>query len=253
MEPYKVLLVEPDCAARQQSRRVLESAGYSVTDASDEPAAFHHLRSGHIDLVLLDYRASKGRDRLELIRLRSAHTWRLLQKTAGAAELLEAVRKALSAPPLEIVSASPDWMELLVPCNIESAEQAQELFSLLNCDLPAQTGETVARVFHELLSNAVEWGGRFDAKSKVRASCLRGRRMVLCRIADPGAGFRDEALPHAAVSNRDGDALEHMNVRAERGLRPGGFGLLIARAMVDELIYNEAHNEVVFIKYLCAG
>jgi serine/threonine protein kinase len=36
----------------------------------------------------------------------------------------------------------------------------------------------------------------------------------------------------------------------QRGLRPGGFGLLMTRAMVDELIYNEAHNEVVFVKYL---
>jgi anti-sigma regulatory factor (Ser/Thr protein kinase) len=34
------------------------------------------------------------------------------------------------------------------------------------------------------------------------------------------------------------------------GLRPGGFGLLMARQMVDELLYNEAQNEVVFVKYL---
>ena len=33
-------------------------------------------------------------------------------------------------------------------------------------------------------------------------------------------------------------------------MRPGGFGLLLVRAMVDELLYNEAQNEVVFIKYL---
>lgn len=249
MEPYKVLLLEPDCAAREHSRRVLESAGYSVTDASDEPAALHHLLGGHFDLVLWDDGASNGHDRLGLIRHLSTHAWRLLQKPA-AAELLETVQRALSAPPVEIISASPEWMEVLVPCDIESAEHAQEFFSLLNSDLPPQTAETVARVFHELLSNAVEWGGRFDAKSKVRVCCLRGRHMLLCRIADPGAGFRDEALSHAAVSNRDGDALEHMNVRAERGLRPGGFGILIARAMVDELIYNEAHNEVVFVKYL---
>jgi anti-sigma regulatory factor (Ser/Thr protein kinase) len=34
------------------------------------------------------------------------------------------------------------------------------------------------------------------------------------------------------------------------GMRPGGFGLLMTRALVDELIYNQAQNEVVFIKYL---
>jgi len=39
-------------------------------------------------------------------------------------------------------------------------------------------------------------------------------------------------------------------VRAEKGIRPGGFGLVMTRAMVDELLYNEKQNEVVFVKYL---
>jgi anti-sigma regulatory factor (Ser/Thr protein kinase) len=41
-----------------------------------------------------------------------------------------------------------------------------------------------------------------------------------------------------------------MRTRADKGLRPGGFGLLMTRTLVDELIWNEAHNEVVFVKYL---
>jgi len=41
-----------------------------------------------------------------------------------------------------------------------------------------------------------------------------------------------------------------MNPREEKGLRPGGFGIMISQAKVDELIYNEAQNEVVFVKYL---
>jgi hypothetical protein len=39
-------------------------------------------------------------------------------------------------------------------------------------------------------------------------------------------------------------------VRDKLGLRAGGFGLLMTGAIADELIYNEAHNEVIFIKYL---
>jgi hypothetical protein len=41
-----------------------------------------------------------------------------------------------------------------------------------------------------------------------------------------------------------------MNVREQQGLRPGGFGILMVRAKVDELIYNEQQNEVMFVKYL---
>jgi len=39
-------------------------------------------------------------------------------------------------------------------------------------------------------------------------------------------------------------------VREEKGLRPGGFGMLLAKKFVDELIYNEKGNEVLLVKYL---
>lgn len=41
-----------------------------------------------------------------------------------------------------------------------------------------------------------------------------------------------------------------MGIRKEKGLRPGGFGIRMVESMVDELLYNEARNEVVFVKYL---
>ena len=68
------------------------------------------------------------------------------------------------------------------------------------------------------------------------------------RIADPGQGFTFDDLAHAAVSYND--PIEHIKVREEMQLRAGGFGLLTVRAQVDELVYNEKHNEVIFIKYL---
>lgn len=43
---------------------------------------------------------------------------------------------------------------------------------------------------------------------------------------------------------------EMATVREELGLRPGGFGIAMTRAIADELIYNEAQNEVILIKYL---
>jgi anti-sigma regulatory factor (Ser/Thr protein kinase) len=70
------------------------------------------------------------------------------------------------------------------------------------------------------------------------------------RIADPGQGFNVDELPHAAIGQPPDDPIAHMMVREEKGLRPGGFGLLSVRASVDELLYNEKRNEVVFVKYL---
>ena len=55
-------------------------------------------------------------------------------------------------------------------------------------------------------------------------------------------------MPQSAI--RPDDPIAHMHVREAKGIRPGGFGLLMVRASVDELLYNEQRNEVVFVKYL---
>jgi anti-sigma regulatory factor (Ser/Thr protein kinase) len=170
--------------------------------------------------------------------------------------LLQTVRESLAAPeppPIEVVSARPEWVELVVPCTREAAERIHTVVAQLDSKLPHDLRESIGYAFRELLLNAVEWGGRLDPKRKVRISCLRARRMLMYRIADPGPGFKIEELPHAAIGQAPDDPIAHMQVREEKGLRPGGFGLLMVRASVDELIYNEKRNEVVFVKYLDEG
>jgi len=117
-------------------------------------------------------------------------------------------------------------------------------------DLPEDAREGVAQAFRELLMNAVEWGGGLDPKRRVRISLLRTRRMLQYRVSDPGPGFRLEDLPHAAINNALGEVFTHETVRQQKGMRPGGLGLMMVRAVADELLYNEKQNEVIFIKYL---
>jgi hypothetical protein len=73
--------------------------------------------------------------------------------------------------------------------------------------------------------------------------------MLLYRIADPGPGFTFGGLSHPAVDNVSG-VTAHDVMREEKGIRPGGFELVLIRALADELIYNERQNEVVFVKHL---
>jgi hypothetical protein len=44
--------------------------------------------------------------------------------------------------------------------------------------------------------------------------------------------------------------VEVATVRESLGIRPGGFGIAMTQTIADDLIYNQAQNEVVFIKYL---
>ena len=69
------------------------------------------------------------------------------------------------------------------------ADRIQQFVMQLDTDLPEPVRESVAQAFRELMTNAIEWGGKLDPQRKVRISCVRAKRMLLYRIADPGEGF----------------------------------------------------------------
>jgi CheY-like chemotaxis protein/anti-sigma regulatory factor (Ser/Thr protein kinase) len=272
-----ILIVDDDRMTLHVLQRVLNGAGFTVSVARDGVEALEALRAQVFDLVLLDVwmprmnglevlaklRTRKTRPRVVVMTSDDAPETLLLavreqafdyvHKPVTPEALLEAVREALAAPEpprIEVISARPDWVELVVPCTREAAERIREVMAHLDANLDAEVRESIAYAFSELLLNAIEWGGRLDPNRKVRIACLRSKRMLMYRIADPGPGFKIEELPHAAISYGPDAPIAHMQARSEKGLRPGGFGLLTVRGSVDELLYNEKRNEVVFVKYL---
>ncbi|MGH9330455.1 MAG: response regulator [Vicinamibacterales bacterium] len=274
----KILIADDDRATRHLLQGVLTSAGFTTVTAKDGLDAQKRLRGGRFDLLLLDVWMPRmtGLDLLASLRKRKTRpkvvvmtsddtpatllkvvreqAVRYLHKPIDPARLVETLREVLetSGPPpeIEVVSARPEWVELVVPCSRAAAARIEEVMAHLDTDLTPEVRESVAYAFRELLLNAVEWGGRLDPSRKVRIACLRARKMLLYRIADPGPGFQLEDLPHAAVGQPTDAPIAHVFVREAKGIRPGGFGLLMVRAQVDELIYNEKRNEVVFVKYL---
>jgi CheY-like chemotaxis protein/anti-sigma regulatory factor (Ser/Thr protein kinase) len=273
----RILVVDDDRTTRELLRVQLRSAGFSVETAADGSAALERVRRKKFDLVLLDVwmpgldglavlarlREEPSRPKVivmtaddtsqTLLKAIREHAFKYVTKPVEPKALVEMVRGALASKqtrPIEVVSARPDWVELLVPCDREAAERIQEFMAQLDTDLPGDIRSSVGQAFRELLMNAIEWGGKLDPSQTVRISCLRARRILLYRIADPGKGFSFEGLTHSALSNPPDQPMEHSAEREKKGLRPGGFGLLMTREMVDELFYNEAQNEVVFIKYL---
>lgn len=273
-----ILVVDDARAIRHLIGETLKEAGHSVETAGNGVEGLAKLREKKFDLVLLDIwmpqmnglevlaqmRAESRQERVivmtadntpeTMLQAVREQAYRYVSKPIKPKVLVEVVRNALAAPAasvrIEVISATPEWVELLVPCDFEAAERIQEFMTHLKADLPDDVRESLGRAFRELLFNAVEWGGQLDPNRKVRIACLRMRRMLLYRIQDPGAGFQLEHLPHAAVSYPPDQPFEHVRVREEKGLRSGGFGIMLAKATVDELLYNEARNEVVFVKYL---
>ena len=56
--------------------------------------------------------------------------------------------------------------------------------------------------------------------------------------------------PTLTASPSPEDVIETAIHRAEVGPRPGGFGMLIARQVADEIAYNERGNELLLIKHI---
>ena len=275
--PHRVLVTDDDATTRLAVCTKLRQAGYTVVEAANGVEAMRHIETGAFDLIFLDI-WMPGMSGLEVLaRIRDAasqpkvivmtsdgtpetllravreQAYEYISKPFPPKHAVEVARRALeeAAPaPIEVLSARPEWVELLIPCTREAAERIQSFLLKLDATLPDALRTDLAAAFRELLLNAVEWGGKLDPDRKVRIACVRSPRMVMYRIADPGSGFDPAKLPHAAIGQPADDPLAHVLVRDQLGLRAGGFGLMMTRALADELIYNESRNEVILVKYL---
>ena len=273
-----ILIADDDATTRQMIGGVLKKSGYTVSVASDGISALRAIKKKKFDLVLLDIWMPKmtglgllGKLQAEkqipkivvmttdktsetVLSALRGRVYQFLLKPLDADTLLLTVESALSsnpaAPPIEILSAKPHWIELLVPCEQSVVGRVQSFLLHMESDLPPDVIEKVGYAFRELLNNAIEWGGRLDPNLKVRISYVRTKKMLMYRLDDPGPGFKIEEMTHAAVNNPEEDPIAHMKAREEKGLRPGGLGLLLTQQMVDELVYNESRNSVVLVKYL---
>jgi len=274
----RILVADDDRTTRLLLSETLRAQKYTIVCVEDGAAALKKMNAGKFDLVLLDIWMPKmnGLEVLKKIRntkkrpkvivmtsddapetLLSAireEAYQYVSKPVEPRALVSLVRETLEkkadVAPIEVVSATPTWVELLVSCSLAEAERIENFMAHLKTGLSDDVQRAVGQAFHELLLNAVEWGGKLDASRKVRISYLRAKRMLMYRIADPGPGFKFTELEHAAISHAPDSPTMHDEFRQKKGLRPGGFGLLMTKASVDELLYNEAQNEVVFVKYL---
>lgn len=274
----KILVVDDDSTTRHLISTLLKKAGHAVATACDGQEALETITKKKFDLVVLDvwmpgmtglevlHELGKMRRVPRVMMLTSDeapetvlqavrdHAYMYVGKPVQADPLLEAVEQALrprgKERPIQVISARPNWVELLVPCDRDSAERVQGFMMRLKGDLEAPVREAVGQSFRELLLNAIEWGGKLDPKKDVRIAFVRTERMLLYRIADPGQGFQFKDLTHSALSNTEEQPFLHAEIREAKGLRPGGYGILMTRGMLDELVYNEKQNEVLLVKYL---
>ena len=273
--PARALVIGRDPELAAQISAILPS--WKIEHAPDNLAALTLIEAKPFELVITGADTS-GRDDVELLRkIRKVRSHvRLIiitnQSTPSDAiasirerafsyistpysleSLREMVRLAAEGPcwddGIEVVSATSAWIRLTVRCDKGTADRLFQFFHEI-VDLPNAERENVAAAFREMLLNAIEHGGHFDPNQYTEISYVRAQHAVMCRVKDPGEGFSLDEIQHAAVANPPDDALRHQAIRDAKGLRPGGFGVLLTQHLVDEVIYGEKGNEVLLVKYL---
>jgi DNA-binding response OmpR family regulator len=151
---------------------------------------------------------------------------------------------------IEVLSALPQWISLRLQCKRITADRVLQFFREIRMELSEADRDHIGMAFREMLLNAIEYGGHFDPAQTITVSRFLVRKAVIYLIQDPGEGFSLADLPQAALSNPPGLPIEHMKYRSRMGMRPGGFGILMTRELIDEVIYSEKGNEVLLIKHL---
>ncbi len=255
--------------------RVLSS--WRVECARDNEEALALVEKSAFDLVITD-QASSSREDVELLRKvrlvrpntrliivadRStpadviaairARAFSYITKPLSTQVVEEVLQLAIESPAwedaIEMLSGTDAWIRLSVRCDVSTANRLQQ-FVREFLDLAEVDEDRVATASREMLLNAMEYGGKFDPERRIEIAYLRARRVVLIRIKDPGEGFSLKENLDTAANNPPDDPLHHLKHREAQGIRPGGYGILLAKNLVDELFYGEKGNDVLLIKYI---
>ena len=285
-----VILMTQDSLQLQKTVLVVTGSDSSVTSvvstvlsswklecARDNDEALALVEKSAFDLVIAD-QASSGREDVELlrkVRLVRPHTRLIIvadrstpadviaairagafsyfTKPLSTQAMEEVLQLAIESPAwdegIEMLSGTDAWIRLSLRCDVSTANRLQQFVrEFLN--LPEPDQDKVAIASREMMLNAMEHGGKFDPERRIEIAYLRARHVVLIRIKDPGEGFSLADNLDTAANNPQDDPLRHQRHREAQGLRPGGYGILLAKDLVDELFYGEKGNDVLLIKYI---
>jgi anti-sigma regulatory factor (Ser/Thr protein kinase)/ActR/RegA family two-component response regulator len=280
LRPFPVrtaLLVGRDPEIEAQLRNSLDTKAWAIQSVADNSAAFALAQRKGFDLIVTSDKTT-GKEDVELLRkLRGirphtrfiiladqsapndviismrAHAFSYFSTPIAMDALALMIQHAIEDPcwddGIDVISATPEWIRIYARCDFKTADRVLQFFDEI-ADLPEPERGTVGMAFREMLINAIEHGGGLDPNQQVEISYIRARHMVKCRISDPGEGFSLDEIPHSAIANAADDPVRHLDYREEHGMRPGGFGVMLAQGLVDQLVYNEQGNEVALIKYL---
>jgi DNA-binding response OmpR family regulator len=274
----RIIAIRPDAALAEALTSVLDPSVCDVECCAGDVEAVRRLRDCAADVVVTDASASVEEGLAlvsELHLLRPSLRIIVLAPSADHGDVVDAIRANVFAcftPPIDyrevadmvttalradewkngiqVVSGLDRWVTLRVSCHLLTADRLVRFMTEMQRDTGHADRDLLIAAFREMLLNAMEHGAGFDADKVIEVTAAKTARAIVYHFRDPGEGFDKDKLQHATASPQPEAVIATAIARAEMGLRPGGFGMLIARQVADELVYNERGNEVLLIKHL---
>jgi anti-sigma regulatory factor (Ser/Thr protein kinase) len=273
----RVLLIGSDPATRAIGKN-LSDAGVPVDYAMGPVGALDRIRTSAVAIVITCPSTSIDEDLSMLHEMRlirpaikyvilsnastpedviaalRAHVFACFTPPFDTQEIVSLVRSAASSnlrdDDIIVLSARPGWVSIRANCSLLTAERLMTFARELSSQIDEHSRYEVLQGLREILLNAIEHGAAFNPQQMIDVSAVRTNRSIVFYVRDPGAGFRTKLIRTDVVVNPGDIPIPFIPSPNEENRYTGGFGLLLARGTVDELLYSEIGNEVLLIKYL---
>jgi two-component system, OmpR family, response regulator len=170
-----------------------------------------------------------------------------LEKPFTAEQLYAAMEKAMNWHEEHLRRGTHGEINFDIRSELTYLQEANDMLADLFAHTPLTDRQIkdLKQSVMEMGGNAIEWGHRKNPDLVLRITYRIDPESITLIIQDQGPGFNPGNLPHAAS---DADPIGHIELRNELGLREGGFGIMLARGLVDDFRYNELGNEVTLVK-----
>jgi anti-sigma regulatory factor (Ser/Thr protein kinase)/ActR/RegA family two-component response regulator len=278
--PRTVLLIEPFPETNAELLKIFDSPAWRVSFADDNETGMEMARAETFDLIITNAATTCTEDILMLraLRMMRPHTrmivvtkeklpgdiLRAIQNHAfsyftlpiALEDLRDLIEHVLQQPAwddgIEMLQGTQEYVVLAVRCDLGTLDRLMQ-FMRASASLPEVECEEVAFAFREIMLNAIEYGGKFDPNKFVEICYLKTKRMVMCRVKDPGEGFSLKEIEDAEIAGPLVTWAKQAHSEKVTQLPPRGFGILMARRFVDDLVFSAKGNEAFLIKYLPAA
>jgi CheY-like chemotaxis protein/anti-sigma regulatory factor (Ser/Thr protein kinase) len=270
----KALIVEDEPDTGALLAEVLRRGGFEPTVLAEGKPAIPWTRTHHPDLILLDLmlpdvegfevcedlKLDRETNRIPIIMVtaRDQHQDKVRGLQVGANyyltkpftvdQLNNAIQEVFAWDEELRRHGAEGEIHFQLQSDTKYLEELNHLLAslFLYTGLPPAQIRQLTMAVRELCVNAIEWGHQNQVERIVTVIYRIDREKITIVIRDEGPGFNPNQLLHAAQPD---DPVSHMMVRETLGLREGGFGILLAKGLVDDLQYNDTGNEVRLVKY----